>query len=644
LSQSERRLAAIMFTDMVGYTALGQRNESLSLALVEEQRKLIRPIVARHNGKEIKTMGDAFLVEFPNALDAVRCAYDIQRATREFNVSLAPESRIHLRVGLHLGDVVESRGDISGDAVNVASRIEPLAEDGNVCLTRQVYDHVQNKFELPLTSLGNKSLKNVSAPLEVFKMAMPWDKENSGQPANLDKRRIAVLPFSNMSPDPNDEYFADGMTEELISTLSNVEGLTIVSRTSTAQYKAVKRSVIDIGRELKAGTLLEGSVRKAGTKLRITIQLIDSTEDRHLFAQNYDRELTDIFAVQSDIARRVAETLRVQLLAVTKQRIAKLPTQDVEAHTYYLQGLHLLRDYTGMNITEAIRCLDLAVSRDPNFALAYAALSEAYAYAAGETLPEKVGFEKAMKNALKAIDLDDGLADAHASLGILALQFLWDWPKSESELKRAIELNPSHAIAQLWYGSYLMLRGRFEEGLEMNRRVQDLDPLSGFAKMHAGWILLAARRYDESIVKCREVLAIEPEMVRAHTILGFCYGLKGLPSEALAEMRKSEELTGGLAYSLGPLAYALAKAGLEADAKMVIDRLKSGDRAGITSSFDIALALLGLGDNAGAIEYLEKAYDDRSANITLFHPGIFPMFDPLRSNARFQDILKNMAL
>jgi hypothetical protein len=250
-----------MFTDMVGYTALGQRNESLSLALVEEQRKLIRPILGRHSGKEIKTMGDAFLVEFRSALDAVRCAYDIQRATREFNISLPDEKRIHLRVGVHLGDVVESEGDISGDAVNVASRIESLAEDGGVCLTRQVYDHVENKFALPLESIGPKSLKNVSAPVEVYKIVMPWTVE-SPAPVQLDKRRIAVLPFVNMSPDPADEYFADGMTEEIITTLSKVEQLAVIARTSVTQYKKTTKRVCDIARELNTGSLIEGSQRR----------------------------------------------------------------------------------------------------------------------------------------------------------------------------------------------------------------------------------------------------------------------------------------------------------------------------------------------------------------------------------------------
>jgi adenylate cyclase len=231
LPRNERRLAAIMFTDMVGYTALSQRNESLSLSIVEEQRDLVRPILSRHNGREVKTMGDAFLVEFSSALAAVRCAYDIQRATRDRNIALPEESRILLRIGIHLGDVVESQGDISGDAVNLASRIESLAEPGGVCLTRQVYDQVVNKVELPLSSVGMKALKNVDAPVEVFRMTMPWEtKASSGE--ERERRRIAVLPLANLSPDRADEYLADGMTEELIMSLSGVRELTVVARTS----------------------------------------------------------------------------------------------------------------------------------------------------------------------------------------------------------------------------------------------------------------------------------------------------------------------------------------------------------------------------------------------------------------------------
>ncbi len=333
----QRRLVAIMYTDMVGYTALGQRNETLSLALLEEQRKLVRPILTKHNGREVKTMGDAFLVEFPSALDAARCAYNIQRATREFNATKYSDQRLHLRIGVHLGDVVESEGDISGDTVNVASRIESLAEDGGVCLTRQVYDHIENKFDLPFASLGNKSLKNVSKPVEVFSMVMPWTKESLTE-LQSGKNRIAVLPFANLSPDPVDEYFADGMTEELIDRLSQVKELKVIARTSVMSYKKKEKKASEIGKELGVGSLIEGSIRKAGNKIRIAVQLIDGMNEEHLWSSRYDRNLDDIFAVQTDIAEKVTGELRIQLLESEKHLLEKRPTEDTEAYTIYLKG------------------------------------------------------------------------------------------------------------------------------------------------------------------------------------------------------------------------------------------------------------------------------------------------------------------
>src|SRR3989475_8117151 len=303
-----------MFTDLVGFTTLSQRNESLALSVLDKQRELLRPMFNKHGGREVKTIGDSFLVDFPSALSAVKCAYEIQRTTRELNHSLPEERRVHLRIGVHLGDIVESQGDISGDAVNVASRIESLADNGGVCLTRQVYDQVQNKFELPLTSLGPKTLKNVGTPIELYKVALPWQEARISSSTRLDKKRIAVLPFANISPSASDEYFSDGMTEELIATLSRIKSLGVIARTSIIRYKGLTKPVVDIGRELNVGTVLEGSVRVAGKKLRITAQLIDAATEEHLWSDVYDRDLEDAFAIQSDLAKRIAKALKIRIL------------------------------------------------------------------------------------------------------------------------------------------------------------------------------------------------------------------------------------------------------------------------------------------------------------------------------------------
>src|SRR5467141_3119771 len=411
-SQSQRRLAAIMFTDMAGYTALGQRNESLSLALAEEQRKLLRPVFNRHRGREIKTMGDAFLIEFSNVMDAVRCSYDVQRASREFNISQPTDQRIILRIGLHLGDVVESEGDISGDAVNIASRIQPLAEDGGICVTRQVYDQVQNKFELPLKSLGSRSLKNVSAPLEVYRMVLPWEKEQKTTAAQLDASRVAVLPFANMSPDPGDSYFADGITEEIISTLSGVSGLNVISRTSVMGYKGTTKRVKEIGGELEAGSVLEGSFRKAGNKIRVTAQLIDVREDRHVWAHSYDRNLDDVFGVQTDIAKQVSDALRVKILAPEANRIERKPTESTKAYTQYLRGRFHLNRRNIEDIKKGEQYFDHAVREDPEFALGYVGVADCNELLSFNWhIEAEARHEKAKTMIAKALEIDRDLAE-----------------------------------------------------------------------------------------------------------------------------------------------------------------------------------------------------------------------------------------
>src|SRR5437870_8202839 len=328
-----------MFTDMVGFTSLSQKNEALGLELLQEHRRLLRPLFPKHNGREIKTIGDSFLVEFASALEALRCAFEIQQLLNELDVNRPPEKRILLRVGIHLGDVVHSEKDVQGDAVNVASRIEPLASPGGITITEQVYHQIRNKFEFPFVSLGQQSLKNVHDPVEVYRVVLPWEMQLSNEPS-LEKRRIAVMPFTNISPDPRDEYFADGMTEELISTVSKIGELRTISRTSAMRYKGTKMSLREIAGELNVGVVLEGSVRKIGNSLRINVELVDVERDEHVWSQSYNRELAEVFAIQSDIASKVADALQVHLLTRERQSIEKKATDNIEAYTLYLKGLH----------------------------------------------------------------------------------------------------------------------------------------------------------------------------------------------------------------------------------------------------------------------------------------------------------------
>jgi adenylate cyclase len=643
LSQGKRRLAAIMFTDMVGYTAIGQRNESLALALVEEHRKLVRPILNRHYGKEVKTMGDAFLVELPSALDAVRCAYDIQRATREFNISIPEERRTRLRIGIHVGDVVESDGDISGDAVNLASRIEPLAAEGGVCLTQQVYDQVVNKFELPLFPLGKRELKNVTMPVEIYRIVMPWENRTESAEQRLEIRRVAVLPFVNMSSDPQDEFFADGLTEELIGRLSQVRELEIIARTSVMSYKKKEKTAAEIGAELKAGALVEGSVRRAGSRVRVTAQLIDSNTESHLWSSNYDRDLQDIFAVQSDIAERVAEALSVQLLPNERRAIEKKPTSNNEAHMLYLKGRYHWNERTPKSSKIAAEYFERAIKEDPSFALAYSGLSDAYTIMSDQGVMKPLEAGEKIKNlAERALELDPTLAEAHASLANVLAYVFWDWRRSELEFRRSIELNPAYPTARQWYGKYLSFTGRYDESVEQHRKALQLDPFSLIININLGEGLVEAGRYSEGIEQGRKTVSLDPNFAIGHFEFGIFYIGGGEYEKAELEFKKTLEIVPGFPAAYGLLAYNYGLMGRKEDGERMLTELRAMASRGFVDPADIAIAEFGLGLKDEAFKHFEEAYKERSSWLLYFKA--FPAFAPLRADRRFTEILAKMGL
>ena len=642
MPEGERRLAAIMFTDMIGYTALGQRNEPLSLVLVEEQRKLIRPILSRHNGREVKTMGDSFLVDFRNALDAVRCAYDIQRATREFNISLPAEKRIHLRVGVHLGDVVESPGDISGDAVNVASRIEPLAEDGGVCITRQVYDHVLNKFELPLMSLGPKALKNVSALVEVYKMVMPWEEERAASRSILDKRRIAVLPFTNISPDPADEYFADGMTEELISTMSRISGMKVIARTSIMGYKGGHKKVDEVARELGVGTVLEGSVRKAGNRIRITAQLIDSETSEHMWAESYDRELEDVFAVQSDISKTVAEALKVQLFSHERVVIDKKHTANPEAYTLYLKGRFYWNERTQQSVNKALKYFEKAAGIDPGFALAYSGLADCYNILAGfDWMAPDRAYPLAKSFSTKALEIDESLAEAHASLAVTLRNQLWDFRSAERELRRAIELRPSYAPAYHWLAGVLGCLGRIEEAVSCEKLGIEIDPYSPIINTGLAYWLRVVGKTDEAMKQYRRTVELDPDCIPARIWKSEVHVNLSEYDAAIDEARKAVDIEKTPPTELN-LAWVYAAAGRRDEAQSILDNVKSRAAKEHVCPVAIGTVELALGRTLEGFNSLQKALEERDD--CLLDLLSEPWFSQYRSDPRWKQIYAKMGL
>jgi adenylate cyclase len=642
LPEGERRLAAIMFTDIVGFTALSQRNESLALSLLDEQRELLRPIFNMHGGREVKTRGDAFLVNFPSALNAVKCAYEIQKITRELNNSLPKDRRVLLRIGVHLGDIIESRGDISGDAVNVASRIEALADSGGVCVTRQIYDQVENKFDLPLTSIGLRSLKNVSAAMEVYRMVMPWDDSTVVSTSELDSRRIAILPFANISTDPADEYFSDGMADELISVLSKIKGLRVVARTSAMRFKGEKITAGRIGQELKVGSLIEGSVRKSKNRVRISVQLVNTQSEEQLWAETYDRDLQDVFSVQTDIAQQVAGALEVRLGVRESSALKQQQTQDPEAYGFYLKGRSHWNSRTENEVNRAIKYFEEAIGRDPKYALAYVGLADCHSVLGfyGYRRPSVV-FPRAKELAERALSLDDSLAEAHASLGSPLMQYYFDWKRAASELDRALELNPSYATAHMWRATHHTALGRFNDALAEVRRAVELDPLSMIILTDMGKDLYLARRYDEAIDQYKKALQVDANFAIAHKGLAEVYVQKGMNDEAVAEIEKAIKLSGRSIFILDDLGYIYARAGKRDDAMRMLEDLDRIAADEYVPAYCRVVFYAALGDKEKALTWLERAYEERSFMVYL---KVDPAFDALREEQRFASIQEKMGL
>lgn len=651
--EGKRRLAAIMFTDIVGFTALGQRNESLSLTLVDEQRKLIRPILKAHQGREVKTIGDAFLVEFASALEAVKCSYDIQSKIREFNATLPEERRIHLRIGLHLGDIVESPGDkndIAGDAVNVSSRIQELAEDGGVCLTRQIVDHVQNKIQLQLASLGAKSLKNVSAPIEIFKIVMPWEETRPTQPSSSppavksDQKRIAVLPFANMSPDPGDEYFADGMTEELITVISKIKDLRVIARTSIMSYKGTTKRVSEIGRELNVGSILDGSVRKIGNRMRVSVQVVDAGNEEHLWAESYDREFEDIFSVQTDIAKQVSRTLRAKLRSRETELIAKKPTDSIDAYACYMKGRVALHGRTKQAMEEATKYFRQAITKDTRYARAYSGLADSilimtsYGY-----IDSKNAYSEAKEFISKAIELDENLSEAHVSLGFL-LELQYDFLGAKEEFERAISLNPSDSLARHWYAINLAIFNRLDEAIRELERALEADPLSPQIRTVLGGFYAYTGKEEEALAQWEKVLRNNPNNVPVLLNRGIYFAIRSRKEESLSDMNKAMELSSKATVVKCLLGYVSSILGEREKALEILREIKSlSEQAGeYVSPFYFAILYAGLGDKEETFSFLGKAIEDKSAEIeSLLHD---PMFESIRSDPRFEVLLSKAGI
>jgi TolB-like protein/Flp pilus assembly protein TadD len=462
------------------------------------------------------------------------------------------------------------------------------------------------------------------------------------QGTELPEKSIAVLPFENRSRDPDNAYFAEGVQDEILTRLAKIADLKVISRTSTQKYKSVPDNLRDIARQLGVANILEGSVQKAGDQVRITVQLINANTDTHLWAESYDRALTDIFAVESEVAKTIADTLRAKLTGSEERLMSKKPTANPEAYELYLRGRFFWNKRTGADLEKAIEYFNQATTKDPGYALAYAGLADAYVLLSGfGAASPKDSFPQAKAAAEKALELDNTLGEAHASRALALFAYDFNFAEANREFRRAIELNPNYATAHQWYGeSGLTPLGQFHEAIAEIKRALKLDPLSVIINADLGTILFTARRYDDAIVQLRKTLEMDPAFYYAHYNLGEALEMKGRVPEAIAEYEKA------IALDDDPLPRALlgrlyAKIGRKDEARQVLQRLRDSAKQRYITPYLSAMIHIGLGEKDQAIDFLEKTYEDRDG----YSIGFIKVdrdLDPLRGDPRFEALVQKV--
>ena len=467
---------------------------------------------------------------------------------------------------------------------------------------------------------------------------------SSKQGAEMSEKSIAVLPFENRSEDKANAYFAEGVQDEILTRLSKIADLKVTSRTSTQHYKSVPENLPEIAKQLGVAHILEGSVQKSGDAVRVNVQLIKAANNSHVWAETFDRKLTDIFSVESDVAKAIADQLRAHISRQEEQVIAAKPTKNIEAYDAYLRGRYFWNKRTSDGIKHAIEHFQQSIERDPDFALGYVGLADSYIAltfynfaAPHETMP------KAKESAIKALALDNTLAEAHASLAHVLMNYDWNWSAAEKEFKRSIELKPDYATAHEWYAiHYLTATGRLEEALQEMRKALELEPASLVMNTFMGATLYYAGRYDEAIDQCRRTIQMDPNFAVVHWHLGLAYEQKQFLDAAIEEFKKAISLSGGSPLMRASLGRAYAKSQKKHEANEMLNELNELSKQQYVSAYEVATIYVALGNNEQAFQLLEQAYGEHSFH--LVYLNVSPQFKPVSSDRRFQDLVQRIGL
>jgi TolB-like protein len=630
-----------MFTDITGYTAMMQEDEALTIQLRSKLQKKLEEEVSKHHGRILEFKGDGAMCSFNSTLEAVRAALALQ-------LDMQTSPVVPLRIGMHTGDVIFSENNIYGDGVNIASRLESFALPGSIFISGKVYDDIKNQKDIQTTSLGKYALKNVKEQVEIFAISNPGIKipdatALEGKGEKVEAECVLVLPFVNMSTDPEQEYFSDGLTEELISKLSRLKEIKVISRTTSMKYKGTNKDIKTIGIETDAAYIMEGSVRKQGNNLRITAQFVHAPRDIHLWAESYRGTIDDIFDIQEKVSAKIVEALRMQLTRDEKDTLRKHYTDSTEAYQLYLQGRFFWKQRNEEGLKAAIRFFEKAIEKDPDYALAWAGLADTYSLMGEYTnISRRELFPKQMASVYKALEIDNHLGEAHISLAISLMLNEWDWKNSEREFKLGIALNPNYSTGHHWYAEWLLFRGNTEEAFREFSVAIELDPVSQGVLKDKGIYFYYSREYDKAIDMGLITLELNPDFAPAHRLLSLAYQGKEMFDEAVAENKRWGELTGNKAKTDVALAQIYAAAGRKDDAKKIIEKVETDIILTGNDYRGVALVYVELGDNDMAFEWLEKSFERHEESLCSLK--IDPKMDSLRSDPRFNRMLERIGL
>ncbi|MEO6131532.1 MAG: adenylate/guanylate cyclase domain-containing protein [Saprospiraceae bacterium] len=638
---SSRQLAAIMFADITGYTGMMQEDETMALQLLQKLRRKLEVEVNRHQGRILEFRGDGALCRFSSTLEGVKAALAVQ-------LEMMKDPVVPLRIGIHTGDVIIDGESIYGDGVNIASRLESLAVPGSIFISGKVHDDIKNRKDIQTVSLGLYILKNVKEQVEIYAISnagikIPDKSDLEGKGEKVQLKSILVLPFVNMSHESDQDYFSDGLTEELISNLSRLKEVRVISRTTSMKYKGTKKDIKTIGIETGASYVMEGSVRQHGNNLRITAQFVDAIRDMHLWADSYSGTLDEVFDIQVKVSSNIVEALRLQLTGSEKDTLQKKYTGNTDAYQLYLQGRHFWNTRSEDGLKTALRFFERAIEKDPEYALAWAGLADTYNLLGDFTnLSRRELYPKAKEAVNKALKLDHYLAEAHISLAAIIMLHEWDWENAGREYNIGIELNPNYATGHHWYAEWLLYHGRIEESLAEMALAVELDPVSQAIIKDQGIVFYYTRNYDKGIAMAITTLELNPHSSFAHRLFSLCYLGKGMYDEAIKENQLWAEIMNNDAKSNVALAQIYATAGRKEDALTLIHKIEESFPLTGNDYRGMALIYAALRDNDKAFEWLEKSWSLHEESLCSIK--VDPKMDPIRSDPRFNDFVKKIGL